>query len=55
MSILEFMSNNPWLTFFLACIAGETIRRSVKYAKGIPDAPAQCPRCNHTLDDGDES
>lgn len=32
--MLQFMGDHPWLTFFLACIAGDTI---IKTARAIFD------------------
>lgn len=34
MTLLQFMAENPWLTFFLAWIAGETIFKTAQALRG---------------------
>ena len=50
MEYLNWVSNNPWLTFFLAVVAGEVIIRGIQYSHGIPDRPDKCPKCNYDFD-----
>jgi hypothetical protein len=53
--MLSFMGEHPFLTFFLATVIGETVIRSIKYARGIPDSPSKCPKCGFKLvEDEDE-
>jgi len=48
------MGEHPVLTVLLTLIIGETIRRSVQYARGIPDGPDKCPKCNYRLNGQDD-
>ena len=54
MPLLSFMGEHPVLTVLLTLIIGETIRRSVQYARGIPDGPDKCPKCNYRLNGQDD-
>ncbi len=45
MTILEFMSKSPLLTFFLALILAECVVRTVRYTQGISDPPPNCLKC----------
>lgn len=57
MAFLNWVSDNPWMTFILALVVGEVIIRCVKYSQGIPDRPDRpdkCPRCKYDFDEAED-